>query len=401
MVTPLGLFACSEPPPEPPPPPTILSVSAVDAVSGAPVEKARVLLLEEGVWHPLKGIEPTKIVLSGGDYRYRIEAPGYRDEPRPYRRHPTVKVVAEKTTDLQIALQPTDPTAAENGGGLVGKVVGPDGPVEGALVVAVGARTRSAYTDKEGDYAMLGLTSDRYSVTAHHGGFSFETVRDLAVDSDVLEGVDIQGAASPGVDAGGVIRRGTGRTTVYLVHPRTGEPIPGLSAETNLGSPWRIPAVPSGSYEVEMALELDDNWVQDEGRRLDEGPAAIEVTETGSASVDLYAAPSIRMLSPALAGTASTTPELSWRPIDDADFYVVEVVDERGATVFGGFDAAGNPRLRVLPPDSSVLYAGAPLVPGARHTWRVYAGKRDPLNPSQFDLIAASERLEGEFVAGE
>lgn len=399
MVTPLGLFACSELPPDPPPPPTILNVVAVDAVTEAPVNKARILLFEEGVWHRLEG-GGTALTLSGGDYRYRIEAPGYATEPRPYRRPPAVKVVAEKTTELRIRMQPTDPTAAQNGGGLRGKVVGPDGPVEGALVVATGARARAVRTDKEGDYAMLGLPADRYTVTAHHGGVAFEKLANVEVGSDLVEGVDIQGEAG-GVEVGGLIRRGTGRTTVYMVHPKTGDPIPGLSAETNLGGPWRVAGVPKGTYQVETALELDDNWVQDADRRLQEGPATVDVTATGSASLDLYAIPSVRMLSPAFTETASATPELSWRPVDDADFYVVEVMDEKGTTVFGGFDAVGNPRIRVLPPDSAVAYGGDALVPGARYTWRVYAAERDPLNPSQFTLIAGSERLEGGFVAGE
>jgi hypothetical protein len=109
----------------------------------------------------------------------------------------------------------------------------------------------------------------------------------------------------------------------------------------------------------------------------------------------------MRRIEPVKSATVSGVPRLTWREVEDADFYVVEVKDESGKTVFGGFDAGGNPRIRVLPPDVSVPYGGDPLVDGARYEWRVFAGKRDPLNPTAFEVVAASESLEGEFVFAE
>lgn len=389
-------LSCSDPPPEPPPPPTILHATVVDAVSEMPVAGARLMLLEQGTWHELQD-GSIDLTLDAALYRYRVEAPDYRAEPRAFRADPDVLVIAAKTTNLEVRLQPLDlPTGT---GAIAGKVLGPSGPAAGALVVATGTRIRSTYTDGQGDYFLGGLPADLYTVRAYLAGMVDMAGEDVTVAAERMDGIDLMMEAG-GVAAGGRIRGGAGETTVYLVHPDVLEPIPGLEIDTNLSSAWNIDGVAPGMYTAQTALELDDGWVLDPQRALDEGPPMIAVA-TASASVDLYVAPSIKRLSPVESATVSATPVLSWRMVELVDFYVVEVKDQSGRTVFGGFDADGNPRIRVLPPDVSVTYAGDPLESGARYEWRVFAGKRDPLNPTLFEVVAASELLDGDFVVAE
>src|SRR5688572_28069990 len=123
-------LSCSDPPPEPPPPPTILRATVVDAVSDAPVAGARLLLLEQGMWHELPS-GTIDLTLDAAEYRYRVEAPGHRSEPRPFRRDPSILVIAAKTTELEIAMQPIDVPSGT--GAIAGKVRGPSGPASGAL----------------------------------------------------------------------------------------------------------------------------------------------------------------------------------------------------------------------------------------------------------------------------
>jgi hypothetical protein len=394
----VGLFSCSDPPPDPPPAPTILRIRAADAVTARPVPSARVLIDDR--WHDLGDDGTVELTLVGAEYAYRAEAPGYSTEPRPFRSSPEIVVAPQETTELDLELQPVDvPTGS---GGIAGRVTGTAAPLAGALVVAIGTRIRSTLTDKAGAYRIEGLAADLYSVEVHAAEFAFPRRTGVRVDNTILEDVDIDGVAAAGATIGGRLRQGTGRTTVFAVDPSSGWPVPGLSVSTNLGSVYAIPSVPPGTYRLEAALEIEDNWVLDVERLLEDGPPEVIVTDTSTVVVaDLFAQPSIKGIVPSLTETTTVSPPiLTWREVDDASFYVVEVLDESGQSLFGGFDASGNPRIRVLPPDTSIAYGGSPLVKGARYMWRVFAAEQDILNPSQFDVTAASELLEGDFIAG-
>ena len=84
--------------------------------------------------------------------------------------------------------------------------------------------------------------------------------------------------------------------------------------------------------------------------------------------------------------------------VSDIDFFVVDLRDVSGRPVWGGFDARGAARTRILAPATSVAYAGPALSPGALYQWRVYGAKENTLVVSNFDLVTASEALIGEFT---
>ena len=101
---------------------------------------------------------------------------------------------------------------------------------------------------------------------------------------------------------------------------------------------------------------------------------------------------------PASTSTVVAPPTFTWPSVPMANYYVVEVRDVLGeAITWGGFDARNNPRSPILAPNTSVQFTGTPaLSPGVLYSWRIYAAK-DVTTGAQFELIAASEQLGGEF----
>jgi hypothetical protein len=85
---------------------------------------------------------------------------------------------------------------------------------------------------------------------------------------------------------------------------------------------------------------------------------------------------------------------------------VVEVVDESGDTVWGGFDSAMNFMPLVTVPQGNEPSIGynsdgtatlALLEPGRHYQLRVYAAVTDLTDPRGYRLLSASETLAGIF----
>ncbi len=211
-----------------------------------------------------------------------------------------------------------------------------------------------------------------------------ETAADIQLEVSATEGTSIQGQLSGE----------SGKTRVVLVEPQTQTEIPGLEVEAAFGGAYQITGVPDGRFQILAGLEADGR-VLNAQRALESGPPIAEVA--GAAlTIDLETQPAVRRLQ--TDSSAGLT--LSWTALPEAEFYVVELFDAVGQNLWGGFDVSGNPRFRVLVPDTQVPYDGPALSPGALHRFRVYAAIRDPLVPSRFELIGASEPLEGWFRAG-
>ena len=123
---------------------------------------------------------------------------------------------------------------------------------------------------------------------------------------------------------------------------------------------------------------------------------------------------SIQLTNPA-STTNSIIPELGNIPTftwvkassyASADYYVVEVVDESGDTVWGGFDSANNFMPLVTVPqgnEPSIGYnsdgtATLAVLTDARHyQLRVYAAVVDTAEPKGYRLLSAGETLDGIF----
>jgi hypothetical protein len=385
VVLPAALACAEDPPPPPPPPPTIWNPTVTDAVTGAPIAGARVQTA--GLWKETGADGTLSLELEPGPFQYRVEARGYLPIPARFTESPTVTIILEQTVKTAIELLPS--ARPQGPGSISGKVQLAGAPVSGALVVATAAVLGSAITDDEGSYLITGLNAGEYRVVAIKAGHT-GAVRDRVTVTAATEGIDLTIAAGAAGSVKGTITGGD--TRVWLAHADLGDPIPGLDVQSSGGS-YVIAGVPDGRYEVRAGLELD-------GRTLDPDPinedGPIEVTVAGAeVTQNLVLKSAIGGLMPTDTASAALVPSFDWSDVANADFYVIEVYDADGTSLMGGFDAAGNPRTRVL--QKPVAYSGRTLTPGARYTWRVWAGENDNVIPSEFTLPAASEELGGWF----
>lgn len=358
----------------------------LDAVTNTPIPGARVQVA--GKWQAASAAGTLQAELDPGILSYRAEAAGYLFAPEPFTATPTVALPANLTTTTTISLWPS--RALSGPGSIAGRVTVDGAPVAGALVVATSAVEGYAYTDDDGQYLITRLNAGEYRVKAWKAGHEGVEKTRVMVNA-ASEGVDLtMTVGAPGSVTGAV----TGGTTkVWLTHPTTHQPIPGLATDA-AGGAYSIGGVPAGTYRVRAGLEND-------GRSLDPDPihedGPIEVTVAAAAvTQNLALLPAIAGLSPTETASAARTPAFNWSSVPNADFYVLEVYDLDGVSLTGGFDATGNPRTRIL--QRPFTYNGPALTPGSRYRWRVWAGENDPVVASEFKLIAASEELYGVFV---
>lgn len=356
------------------------------AITQAPLVGARVTV--DGQWQQTGPDGTVSTELEPGTFSYRVEAPGFHFVPEPFTATPTVAVPANLTTTTTVALWPS--LARSGPGSIAGQVTQDGAPVAGALVVATSAIEGFAYTDGEGRYLITQLNAGEYRVRAFMGG-RIGTEKTRVAVSEATDGVDLVMAGTPAGSVGGAVSGGS--TRVWLTHPTTGEPIPGLVAEVT-GGRYILNGVAAGSYGVRAGLERD-------GLTLDPDPiheyGPIEVTVADAAVTrDLTLLPAVLGLSPTDTTSAPASPSFDWTPVPNADFYVLEVFDLDGVSLSGGFDAVGSPRTRIL--QKPVAYTGPALAPGGRYRWRVWAGENDAVVASEFKLIAASEERGGEII---
>lgn len=379
----------------PPPPPTVLVLQVTDAVTGAPIPAARVLL--GGRWRTVGEDGRLETELAAGRYELAAQAPGHLSLPEPFRPAPVAEVIAERTTERRLRLEPRP---GDGGTGTISGQVLRDGlPVEGALVVAVATLARSARTDGDGRYAILGVPAAAYTVTAWRAGHTGEPRRLVNVGEGALvTGIDLELEAITGARIEGSLgtATATSSTQVIFTSPETGEPIPGLAVGARYGETWFVDGVPPGRFAVRTALERD-GVVEDPEPIRTEGLPQVEVVGSEMVTIALPVAPALALLEPTETASVAAPPLFRWAPVAGADFYVIEVRDAAGRNLWGGFDAGGIWRFTILAPDTTARYEGPALTPGARYHWRVWAARRDPVVISAFTLIAASEALAGEL----
>lgn len=388
----LASAACSDAEEPPPPPPTKLVVRVVDGVTGGPVAGAYVDVEGAGGYRTTGTDGTLTLELSAGDHPYRVTAAGYAAVPPALAPRPVASLAANQTTEVEAILDPVP--AASTSGDLTGTVTIDGAPTAGVLVVAVGVQTFSGYTDETGGYVVTGLNAGTFVVRAAIAGASGDTVRNVAVaNGATTEGVDIALSTDAGVEVSGAITGGSGDGLVALLDGDARRIVPGLTTTGGLSERYAIGAVPPGTYRLLGAYD-EDAFVMDPEPVRTAGLPTVTVMAS-PVTADFAVVPTIDGLAP--TGTATTTtPRLSWAPVAGADYYVVDVRNASGRTVWGGFDAAGRWTIRVLD-GTSVAYAGPTLVDGASYTFRVFAAVQDPVVSSVFSLIAASEPAGARF----
>lgn len=390
--------------PPPPPPPTQLAIRVVDASTGTALAGAEVTLLELG---ETKVTDASGAILidpiEAGRYSYRAQAAGYVLFPRPRRDVPKVTVEKEKTTSIEIAIEPRP--MAMPGATLQGTVTKNGAPVEGALVVATSLRSFAAYSDKTGRYAILGIEAPNlYSVTAYLQSHKSSTVNSVNATVGGTASAELVLTEEAGATVAGQLIGGTGTSSVVIAHRETRYAIPGLVVRGTLGGAYSISGVPEGSFEVQAGLE-DDGISYDtaflltslDDERTSYLTPALDVTSgTSSIALDLHFAPAIVGLQPTETTTVATPPLFTWPQVQGANRYVVEVRTVLGQVIAGGFDNFERPIDPIQAPATMLRYAGPALTRGALYSWRIYALK-SVTTGALFEIISASEELQGEF----
>lgn len=363
----------------------------IDAASGEPVPDARVLFASTKTLRTNHSGMVSEEVDPAPTYRPRAEALGYFPSDLPGSAPSSTRVAPKVTTLVELKLYRR--LEAPGTGGIVGRL---SEPLAGVLVVAEGTLTYSSITDQDGVFELRGLLPAQYRLEAFGVAAAFEPVTGVSVAGDIIENVAITrtGVASGRVEvslAGAL----TGTTAVYLFEMKSKEAVPGISGFASTSAGLVQTGVPPGTYRVGAALEPDELVVNPDLVHKDELPL-VTVGATNPDPIRLELKASMHGLS---TRTSTSGLVLSWEGRDDADFYVVEVTDLFGANVFGGFDARRNWRARVLHPTAEIPIAPAmPLKSGVAYRARVFAAK-DVTTGALFELFAASEEVDGVFIA--
>jgi hypothetical protein len=186
--------------------------------------------------------------------------------------------------------------------------------------------------------------------------------------------------------------------------------VPGLFTFDNASNhAYALGAIPPGTY-ITWASYRNDGYVMDPDWIRKNGLPRVSFAAVGQdLTMDFSVTDAIIIESPTNPPdsiqpciVATTRPVLRWTRYPSTHEYIVEVFDNRGARIWGGWDGNGDVRHAFI--DSrldSVAFnfdgsATDTLEHGGTYRWKVYAdGETDR---DSLDLISASEDLLGLFT---
>ena len=310
--------------------------------------------------------------------------------------------------------------------------------VGGALVVAYSEEQCNAstgrswgYADPEGRARITNLAAGVYTLKAYG-----RQMGPLFVGSTTVSAAG--GNATParvgvhGADLARVKGRITGELPagsafVSLHEPITGAMIPGTRLAVS-GSDFEWTEIPSGRFLARIEVQGEQVTLSPENLKQNSAetirsassctPNEVRVEGIPVHTVDSdfveFSVPvvaAMQVVSPSDSQQIQAPPQMQWAFLPNSDFYVVEVRDSSGQTVYGGFALDGTPRMKV-PSDVSALpygdlsYANVDpsyipndgLTGGNRYSWRVYACRNDAAVAQGYRAIAVSSEGAGTFV---
>jgi hypothetical protein len=379
-----------------------------DANTDVALEGVRIIVFESNSNSPVKSLATGadgaySAELQAGSYYLKLYRNGYNQVP-PKGMSPvpfSVAVGAEVAKPYEMS-----PSAVLNGGVISGKVTDGGAGVAGVLVVseASNGTAYSAVTDAAGDYYIYNLPADSYTVKGWVSGYSSEqATASVAASTETKQNLQLTKGASGAVTGSlSFLASNATEVDVTLVHPGTGEAIPGLVTKTSQN--YTILNVPAGTY-IARATFQNDERVVDPDWIIKNGEPVVTVA-SGSVTRDFSLTGSVKLTNPTnLAQTTepfvvtTATPTFSWAAYSSTSDYVVEVSDANGNVIWGGFgeDLIG-PVKKVTVPSSqtSVVFnfdnsATSALLPGKVYRWKVYASKDDSKEATGWKLISSSE----------
>ncbi len=341
-----------------------------------------------------------------GSYTVKTSRQSYDPAPpRDIAPYP-VTVMAGQTTDFSIQMSQSSVTG---GGAISGRVTNGDNGVAGVLVAAEsGLIGCSSLTDGNGDYWIFNVPPDNYTVKAQAAHLVSSVVSVVVPATSQVSNVNITvSPTATGAVSGHVTFLATTNieVDVTLLNPKSGEPVPGLTAPT-VGLFFVIPSVPPGTYLARASYNndgkvMDPDWIVKNGQ-----PIVTVGSDTADRDFSLTGA--VEVLAPTNPASSTppvavqgTQPVFSWSSYASADDYVIEVSDQNGRMLWGGFHNNWTVRKIVIPrTNTSIEYnvdstATEELQVGRVYRWRVYASKDDIRETTGWKLISVSEEQRG------
>jgi hypothetical protein len=420
----VGVTACSSSDGPAPPPTGTLEVTVVDGDTSAGLSNVRVIVIDGSTGESIDtlttdGTGKATKTYNTGALQLRVSTQDYTPSPPPGIPPLPAQIVQDQTTAVTVSLYTL---AVADRGMISGQVIGSAGQAaNGALIVATAddGTTLSTISDASGGYVVHNVPSGPATVTAFLGGHNFPVAGPVTVTADGNANQDIVASSmATGEISGHVSFTATSGAIVdiTLLHPVTRDALPQLRVLTDSGASYQMSGVPYGEFEIIASLE-NDGYVLDPDVSVTQGIPMVTITEVAPvfANEDFKVTGSVELTNPT-APTVASIPELGNSPTftwlkkssyASAEYYVVEVVDESGETIWGGFDSAANnfAPLVTVPQsnDPSVDYDSdgtatlASLLPGRYYQVRIYASVTDVSEAKGYRLLSASETLDGIF----
>lgn len=354
--------------------------------------------------------------IDSGTYYLKVTAQGYFPSPPKGSTALSFQVFKDDTTIKNIYLR--SDTLADSCGSVYGKVLTPaSAGLGGVLIVAKDTTTSRCFSgtsSSDGYYILFNIKPGIYSINCFLAGYLQVTIPVIVTvfpDSSVnLNPIILQQNAMDSLRGQiSFLASPNSRVDITLIHPVTREAIPGLSIfNDTTGNTYVLTGIPYGTF-IAWASYRNDQYVMDPDRIRKFGLPFVTFHETSlSQTLNFEVTGAIQIVSPSnhpdtiVPQTIPTTrPIFCWKKYPSAKEYIIEITDEFGKRIWGGFDASGTIlHLQIGARDTSAAFnfdgsAVDTLRYGMTYRWKVYADKDAQLNIQ--GLISSSEDLLGIF----
>ncbi len=412
----LGLVACGGGGDSPPPTGTLtVTVTQAGSDPAANISNARVAVIDGASGDVVKvlttdskGTASSEFLV--GQVLLKVSAQGYYPSPASAAGSPLPFVIqGGKTTAANIALTPM--ADASGLGWISGKVLAPDETtgVGNALVIASSSATGTptwytAATNTDGTFTLFNVPAGTADVSALRAGYNFSSVMASVTATAETSGTNISSTAANGTLSGSVTFLATqnGVVDVTLLHPETGEVIPGLRTYTDASNhTYTLSKIPDGTFSAIASLKTD-TYVLDPDRVAKFGVPQVTVSG-GVASpnpLDFSVTGAIKLTQPVnLQVLPIGAATFKWNAYPSTKNYTVKVTDENGDVVWGDYAPLVGSNYTVGTATQATCPA-ALLTVGKTYHVRVYASVDDTKSPDGYTIISSTEDLEGVFTVG-
>ncbi len=402
------------------PPTGALSLTVVDGDTSAGISNARVNVIDGDTGNPIDLLTTDASgnagkVYTTGPLLLKVSANGYGPSPAPGIPPLPVQIVNGQISSITVSLFALP---AADRGTIIGQITNGQGqPIIGALVVATASDGTQVSTiaGVSGEYVLHNVPVGDATLETFLGGLNFSPISPVTVN---LNAVTLQMISPTGLATGQVSGHVSftsvsgGIIDITLLHPGTREVLPGLRSYTDNSGNYAMHGVPNGTFEMIASLD-NDGLVLDPDVSVTQGIPQVTISNN-SITKDFKVTGSIVLSNPATVFDGSVPvlnnlPVFTW--LKDSSYasaqdYAIEVVDESGTTIWGGFDALNNyaPFVTVTQGNSPSIGYNADgtatvsqLEAGRYYQLRVYARDVDGSVPTGYTLLSASETLDGIF----